>query len=222
MARDEPIDEGAANSLPVLRIVEREIIQPTQLLTPLSSGEMEKLQTIAEKIGQRQRNIAEHVIASGKDLAEAKDLLGHGAFLRWVQENFGMSARTAQNYMAVAQTFGKIPERVSYLPATTLYRLCEGRTPERAREKVLKWLATGEHPTARAIGNIISSERERVPARETTAKYQLRMKHDRAWATRTKRIKREKDDREWRLTEGFVESIGKYVPAYPTGNHRLP
>ena len=217
MASDKPSNEEAARSLPAPRIVEGEIILPAQALnTTRSSEALETLQAIAEKIGQRQRSIVEHVIASGKDLSEAKDLLGHGAFLRWIDEHFGMSARTAQNYMAVAKTFRRMPERVSYLPVTLLYRLCERRTPDVTRKKVLILLGTGERPTAQQIGNIITVAREKVPPRETTARYQLRTKHDRAWAARTKRIKLAKEDREWRLSEIFVRNIG------PSCQDRLP
>jgi hypothetical protein len=46
---------------------------------------------------------AEHAIAAGNALIEAKELLKHGEFLPWLKEHVGFSERTAQLYMKVVR-----------------------------------------------------------------------------------------------------------------------
>jgi hypothetical protein len=52
-----------------------------------------------------------HAIAAGKALKAAKDLVGHGGWLRWVEENCEFGEREAQNYMRIARN----PQRVAHL-----------------------------------------------------------------------------------------------------------
>lgn len=51
-------------------------------------------------------NAAQNLIQYGRVLCEAKPLVPRGQFENWVQTNFGMSERSAQNYMAVWKRFG--------------------------------------------------------------------------------------------------------------------
>ena len=46
---------------------------------------------------------AEKMIALGKALIEAKDLLRHGEWNQWLTDNTGISSRTASNYMRIAR-----------------------------------------------------------------------------------------------------------------------
>lgn len=52
-------------------------------------------------------NAAQNLIQYGRVLVEAKPLVPRGQFENWVQTNFNMSERTAQQYMAVWKRFGK-------------------------------------------------------------------------------------------------------------------
>lgn len=52
-------------------------------------------------------NAAQNLIQYGRVLTEAKQYVPHGQFGDWVAENFGMSERSAQGYMAVWKRFGK-------------------------------------------------------------------------------------------------------------------
>ena len=65
-----------------------------------------KLEEIAASIRARQTNIAENIIGIGYDLIEAKAMLKHGEFGRWLADNFSMTQQTAGNYMRVAERFG--------------------------------------------------------------------------------------------------------------------
>lgn len=82
----------------------------TEEKTSLSVAEMRparKLEEIAASIRARQTNIAQNIIGIGYDLIEAKAMLKHGEFSKWLADNFNMTARTARNYMSVAEKFGK-------------------------------------------------------------------------------------------------------------------
>jgi Protein of unknown function (DUF3102) len=45
----------------------------------------------------------EHAMAAGDALIEAKELVGHGRWLRWVAEHCDFTDRTASNYMRLAR-----------------------------------------------------------------------------------------------------------------------
>ena len=47
---------------------------------------------------------AVHAIAAGRLLIEAKALIGHGRWSRWLKENVGFSERTAQRYMQLVNS----------------------------------------------------------------------------------------------------------------------
>lgn len=63
------------------------------------------IRTIEEITASARLNMADMVnraIALGQDLIDAKELLGHGKFLPWLNQ-FGISSSTASNYMRVAR-----------------------------------------------------------------------------------------------------------------------
>jgi hypothetical protein len=58
--------------------------------------------------GVATREVMRHAIEAGSRLAEAKKLVGHGGWLEWLKANVpGISARTAQRYLAAAEHAGK-------------------------------------------------------------------------------------------------------------------
>jgi hypothetical protein len=92
-------------------------------------------------------------IEIGRLLSEAKDQLDHGQWLPWLQQEFGYSARTAQNYMRAHKFAGKY-ENVSdlKLTSTALYRLVDTSRRRRARTSIY---------TAEAIAAIIAEAKEK-------------------------------------------------------------
>ena len=54
------------------------------------------------------RNVVEKAIAAGTLLKEAKDKVGHGKFLPWLEKNCELSERTAENYMKIANNQHKL------------------------------------------------------------------------------------------------------------------
>ena len=59
-----------------------------------------EIQSYLGKIGQ-------NIIEVGKRLIRAKSLLAHGEWQHWLKDNFNLTDRTARNFMAVAERFGK-------------------------------------------------------------------------------------------------------------------
>jgi Protein of unknown function (DUF3102) len=62
---------------------------------------IETLDDIAERIRQRANGM--RCDAIGLDLIEAKAILPHGKWLRWLKNEFDRSERTAQRYILVAE-----------------------------------------------------------------------------------------------------------------------
>jgi len=54
------------------------------------------------------RNVVEKAIAAGTLLKEAKDKVGHGKWLPWLEANCELSERTAENYMRLANNRHKL------------------------------------------------------------------------------------------------------------------
>src|SRR5262245_8731129 len=77
---------------------------PSGELTPALGGEVDK---IAVAVRGRLNRIRQEIVAIGRDLHRAKALLNRGQWMPWLSAEFGMTARTAENYMNVAERFGE-------------------------------------------------------------------------------------------------------------------
>lgn len=51
--------------------------------------------------------MAGHAVEIGKCLIQAKEQVPHGDWQSWLTDNFNLKERMAQNFMAVAERFGK-------------------------------------------------------------------------------------------------------------------
>lgn len=79
--------------------------------------------------GQLQRT-TQAVVAIGQNLLAVKARLPHGAFLPWLQQEFGMTRRTAVHFMHVATRFAGKWEMISHLPLAVLYELASPSTSD--------------------------------------------------------------------------------------------
>lgn len=105
------------------------------------------------------------VIQIGKDLKSAKHYLSHGAFLRWVENEVGIAARTAQDYMRVASWASDKSAAVALLPATALYALSAPGVPKEFVQQVLRMAEEGERvrvSSLRAQLKLMRSQRRRT------------------------------------------------------------
>jgi hypothetical protein len=96
------------------------------------------LPTIIAAIRKTFRNDIANIIRRGELLQEAKDQLGHGQWLPWLEDNFSMDERTAQRAMAVAKFAAKYDSLSDLrLKKSALYDLISGDYPEKVINAVL-------------------------------------------------------------------------------------
>lgn len=97
------------------------------------------------------RRTAEAIFEIGRELIAVKERLGHGRFGDWLQAEFEMAERTAQNFMAVATRFPKSATVADFSPKV-LYELAAPSTPDEVVEKATEKAAAGEKVTVAASG----------------------------------------------------------------------
>jgi hypothetical protein len=101
------------------------------------------LSTIVGEIRKTLRNDIGNIIKRGDLLLEAKDQLGHGEWLPWLEENFDMEERTAQRAMAAAKFAAKYDNLLDLrLTKSALYELSTGDYPSKVIKAVLKEAAS--------------------------------------------------------------------------------
>jgi hypothetical protein len=92
-----------------------------------------------------QRQCASSILQIGKALLEAKRHLSHGSFLRWVEAEVCMPARTAQAYMRVATWASARSATVAHLSPSVLYLLSASSAPEEFVSGILYRVQGGEY-----------------------------------------------------------------------------
>jgi hypothetical protein len=107
----------------------------------LSSSAADFLRGQAYRI---RRQTVTSIVNIGKDLIGAKHYLSHGAFLKWVELELGLPARTAQAYMQVAQWASRKSASVAHLAPSLLYLLSARSAPESYVDDVLKRIEAGQ------------------------------------------------------------------------------
>jgi Protein of unknown function (DUF3102) len=78
------------------------------------------------------------------ELIAAKAQIPHGGWLPWIETEFGWSDKTAQKYMMVAKSFGKIELSSDLLAPVALYALAAPDVPEDARAEAVGRAEAGE------------------------------------------------------------------------------
>ncbi len=147
--------------------------------TALAPKEQTELADLADRVRGRLQQTALRVIQIGADLTQAKALLGHGNFGPWLDAEFGLGRRSAEQFMAAARRFGAKSEIVAHLPAGAVLELSAPGVPDELVERVI----AGEVPASPA-----AIRRERTSERSddrsfavggTFIDYLMRFKGDR-------------------------------------------
>ncbi len=130
---------------------------------PLAADLADRVRASAERIRAKVKRTLEDLIAIGADLCAVKASLSHGQFGRWLQAEFGWTERTARNFMAVAERFGKT-EIISDLQIqpTAAYLLAAPSAPDEAREAAIERAAAGEPITATVARELFTKARKRL------------------------------------------------------------
>lgn len=128
----------------------------------VSKAVAKEAEATAERIRNRHRA---SIIDTGNDLVVIKKKLEHGQFGSWLSYHFGMSERTAQNYMNAADAFGSVPKVIDLLPPTIVYKLAAKGAPKDVKQFVIKEVVNGarlDHKEIEArIASAQSDERKR-------------------------------------------------------------
>ena len=120
------------------------------------------LQQSAERIRSLGRQQTEAIVEIGRELISAKERLPHGEFTAWLDAEFGMSDRTALNYMHLANWGQDKPEIISVLPPTALYLLAAPSTPEPAKDEIVKRIRCGDIVRADDVKRVVCAAKEKI------------------------------------------------------------
>jgi hypothetical protein len=104
--------------------------------------------------------IGKSIVQIGKDLTSAKHYLSHGEFLRWVEYEVGIPARTAQAYMQAAHWAATKRVNVAHLPPSLLYLLSARSTPDEFSDQIIRRIEAGERVKPSAVRVQIKSLRD--------------------------------------------------------------
>jgi hypothetical protein len=92
------------------------------------------LDSIKDELQARSRGIKYQIYEMGKLLHEAKKLLPHGTFKKWINDNFEFCYRTAFNFMQVYRFCMGQPEVVRYFKPSSLYIIARPDFPNDLRQ----------------------------------------------------------------------------------------
>jgi hypothetical protein len=81
---------------------------PTDLAAPSLTDLANKIKDAHQSILNAPKNVVVRAIMAGEALSAAKEIVGHGNWLKWLQENCAMSDKTAERYMNLAKSKSKL------------------------------------------------------------------------------------------------------------------
>jgi Protein of unknown function (DUF3102) len=128
---------------------------------PLVSDRDEKFLAFnADLIKQLCKKTRENIIAIGHHLTKCQGRLGHGAWLPWLEREFGWSDQTARNFMRVYEMSKSKNFLNLDLPVSSLYLLAAPSTAEEARTEVIERVSSGEALRHADVKEIIKQHSE--------------------------------------------------------------
>jgi hypothetical protein len=98
----------------------------------------QQLVLIVDEIDQIMGKTKENIYEIGKLLTEAKGLVGHSNFQRWIEANFDFSYPTANNFMNVYRFCLNRPKLVNSIKSSVLYTISSNNFPNDLREHLLE------------------------------------------------------------------------------------
>ena len=104
-----------------------------------SRAEVHKLMRILKRATGKHFAV---IVEIGEDLSKAKELLGHGNFLPWLQAEFRWSERTARNYMSLAAHFQGESANFADLDVST--GLALAAAPAEVKDPIMQRVEAGE------------------------------------------------------------------------------
>jgi Protein of unknown function (DUF3102) len=109
------------------------------------------------------RVLAQDIVELGRLLTQAKARVGHGDWLRWLEREFGWTAKTAEKWMNVYSLSLKFELGSNFdLPLSALYALAEKSTPVEVREEIFSRAAAGEVISLAVVREARAAARSRL------------------------------------------------------------
>jgi hypothetical protein len=113
----------------------------------------------AAEIRRLGKRVKEDVIEIGHYLDQAQKHAGRGAWLAWIEAEFGWSDQTAYNFIHLYEA-QQSPEFQKFwnsdLPVSALYRLAAPNTPVEARQKIAQLIEAGEKPSVAEVTEVVA------------------------------------------------------------------
>lgn len=147
----------------------------------LSKEQKKNLQEITKRLHANLADTVSHLVDIGRDLIQAKELVGHGNFSTWLLDNFELTDQTARNFMHVASVFGDRVEMLKRMSLGSVYLLSAPSTSEQVRQIALQRVEDGEKLTRKDIqalreqyGDAVLEARGDKPLKESTFRSDVR------------------------------------------------
>ena len=132
----------------------------------------------ANRIRQLQADVQRGIIEIGFELIAAKKEVGHGNWERWLQNEFEWTQRTANNFMRMAERFGKMVNVFQFQPSTLQAMLA---LPEGDEEKFIASQADKGKPIEKLSAREVQSAVKDWKAASSPANtFSFEDKHDQA------------------------------------------
>jgi Protein of unknown function (DUF3102) len=135
--------------------------------SPIASVEVSQtasLQEAATRIRNLSGKVSVSILEIGQVLLQVKAMTAHGSFTQWVEDDCGLTRRSAQNYMRVAIFAADKSASIALLSPTVLYRLAAKSTPAEIVSAVLRLLEGGLIPTESQVAQLFASAPNRSAA----------------------------------------------------------
>lgn len=136
----------------------------------------------AAKIHVHIGHVKDAYVDAGRELLAIKGKLKHGQFGKWLNAEFGLTERTAQQYMKCVPLADAKPAIISALKPTAVLKLAAPSTPQAVIDEVEARINKGEVPSIKEIDDSICVAKQR----QTEVEYQAREER-RASAEKAKR-----------------------------------
>ena len=72
---------------------------------PLADSEQPNIETLTAEMKMYLHIVNQSIIEVGKRLIQAKELVPHGDWQNWLQDNFSLTDRTARRFMQISERF---------------------------------------------------------------------------------------------------------------------
>ncbi len=138
------------------------------LTQPVNGFDYEKLDTNIRMLVQQRtseiqnlmRRTNQEIIEIGQKLTDVKAQLGHGNFGMWLKAEFDWSARTANRFMQVAESFKLVTVTNLDITASALYFLASPSTPQEARAEAFLRATNGEKINYALAKTVVSEHKK--------------------------------------------------------------